>query len=240
MDQCKYNKYVNCYSSQNKMLGSNKTSIDLNSNFLMKFDLDACLPLPKDVKIEILETKLTYNICKVEKNILLNGHTIESDSSSLKDEFYLKKEYCNLGYKECRNILFNITELIKLKVCICLEIKALAHTENTSPILINAVGNTEDCIETILMTKDSIPNFKNTLDNIKICLENNLTSMVTPDYIFLSPIYDDCLDIDSFIGNVYINYCLGLSLCSYVTINTPCHNPYSKNKNSYFKVNIKK
>ena len=68
------------------------------------------------------------------------------------------------------------------------------------------------------MAKNNIYNYKNILRNVKIYLENNLTPIVNPDFIFLSPIYDEHLDIYAFIGNVYISFGLGLHMVTCLPI----------------------
>lgn len=216
MDNVKYNKYST--RSTTKMIGSDRTAVNINSNFLMTFNIINSLPLPSNSKIKIEEVNLNYDIYESKKNILLNGHKIESDLNSLNESFYLKGEYFNLTNEENSKIILSLVESIRLNMSINLKLKGFAYIDGCEPIFIEVHGKSKDCIEAILVAKNNIYNYKNILRNVKIYLENNLTPIVNPDFIFLSPIYDEHLDIYAFIGNVYISFGLGLHMVTCLPI----------------------
>ena len=131
------NNGIICPSTVNKLIDSNKDFIELNSNFPIRFKICDNISLPKNCKIEILETKLKYNISHIEKEILINGRSIESNSASLNDSINIGEDFINCPKSNINKILFSATEHLKLSICLTLIFKAIAHTDNYDRIYIN-------------------------------------------------------------------------------------------------------
>lgn len=194
-----------CPSTVKKFLDSDIATIAANSSFPMYFTLCKNLKLPKNCKVEILETRLQYNISKVEKELLINGKYVDSDKSLLHDCINIKDVFINLPKDNYNKILFSIIEKLKLQISLILEFKAIAHTDNCKKIYFEATGKSKDYIETILMNKCCIP-ANHDLDNNFIDMDHRLNAEVNPDYIFISPKYDCHSNIDGLLGRVFINY----------------------------------
>lgn len=206
-----------CPSTIKNFLDSNIATIATNSSFPMHFTLCENLKLPKQCKIEILETRLQYNISKTEKELLINGKCVDSDKSLLNDCINIKDVFINLPKDNHNKILFSIIEKLKLEISIILEFKAIAHTDNCKKIYFEATGKSEDRIEILLMNKCCIP-ANCDLDNNFIDVDHRLNAEVNPDYIFISPKYDCYSNIDGFLGRVFINYEILMDLMCYKKI----------------------
>lgn len=136
-----------CPSTVKKFLDSDIATIAANSSFPMYFTLCKNLKLPKNCKVEILETRLQYNISKVEKELLINGKYVDSDKSLLHDCINIKDVFINLPKDNYNKILFSIIEKLKLQISLILEFKAIAHTDNCKKIYFEATGKSKDYIE---------------------------------------------------------------------------------------------
>ncbi|MBC5997866.1 hypothetical protein EAI30_13140 [Romboutsia ilealis] len=219
MDIQQSSNIIICPFKVNKILDSTTTINKLSSNLPIKFDiLDNCT-LPCNARIEILESKLEYDICKINKEILVNGHKLKIKSSSLKSSFYIDKNYVNIIEESCNDLLLNITECLNIEFQISVRIKAVAHVNKNQKISIEALGKTNDSIQTILISNVYVPNYKCNMEKVFIDFENGIKICSSPEYIFLSPIYDYNCNMNAFLGNVFLNYCINLNLLSLLPTN---------------------
>lgn len=218
-----------------KLFDSDNKMIDINSNAQISFKLCNDIYLPKNCKIEILETKLNYSVNNIEKEILINGKCINSNNLTLNDCINLSENYINLPKDNCNKILLSIVECLKLDINLILYFRAIAHTEDCRKIYIETVGECEDNIETIFMTKCYCNSGELDFDKSYIELNNNLSSIICPDYIFLSPVFDCQSNIVRLLGNVFINYQLTLDTTCYKKIKKYLYNPSLDFENNYYK-----
>ncbi|UEL48821.1 hypothetical protein [Terrisporobacter hibernicus] len=222
-----------CPSTAKKLLDSNITTVSTNSSFPIDFTLYKDLKLPKKCKIEVLETRLQYNISKIEKELLINGKCVDSHKFSLHNCIDIKDIFINLAKDNHNKILFNMMEYLKLEISLILEFKAIAHTDSCGKIYFEAIGKSKDYIETLLMSHCCIPVNCN-LDNIYIEIDHCLNTKVNPNHIFLSPIYDCQSNINSLLGNVFINYEILIDLICYKKIRKYSYNPFPHFRNNYY------
>lgn len=211
MEICKYNNII-CPSTTKKLFDSNNNIIDINSNFLINFNLCDGITLPKNSKIEILETQVNYSLVEIEKEILINGRKVDCQKSLLYDCIYIKEDLINLPKDNYNKILLAIAESLRLEVNCNIKIKAIAHTNYGEKIYFKAIGQSKDSINATLISKCCIPNNKCNFNESYIELNNCLSTVVNPDYIFLSPVYDCYCNINNLLGNVFINYEINLEL----------------------------
>lgn len=241
MNDCECNNIV-CPSTVKKLFDCDNSMMEINLNTSMNFNICNGVTLPKNCKIEILETKVNYSISKIEKEILINGRKVDCENFSLYDCICVRDDLINIPKDNKNKILLAIAQPLKLEVNSTIEIKAIAHTSNCEKIYLQAVGESKDCIDTILISKCCIPYNSCDFSETYIELNNYLSTMVNPDYIFLSPIYDCSSNIDNFLGKVFLNYKIDLELICYKKIRKcfydtfPCGNkiPYYKKS---FKIN---
>lgn len=213
MDNYKTNNLV-CPSTVKKVFDCDNNITMINSTLSINFDLCDGITLPKNSKIEILETHVICNISHIEKEILVNGRKIDCEKSSLYDSICIKDDLINLPKDNKNKILLSIAEPLKLKVDCSIEIKALAHTLDHQQIYIKAIGKCVDSIDTILLSRCCIPYSSCDFDEIYLDINNYLNTIANPDYIFLSPLYNSCCHIDKFLGKVFLNYEIGSeSMC---------------------------
>lgn len=236
MNNCECNNIV-CPSTVKKLFDCDNNIIDINSNFPMNFTLCDGITLPKDSKIEILETRVNYNLSNIEKELLINGKKIDCEKYSLYDCIYVKNNLINLPKDNTNKILLSIIEFLKLEVNCSIEIKAIAHTVSCEKIYIKAIGKSKDSIDTILMSKCCIPYNNCNFNETYLELNNCLTTIVNPDYIFLSPIYDCCSNIDNFLGKVFINYKINLELICYKEVKKCFYDTLPKYNKKSLKIN---
>lgn len=230
-----------CHSTVKKLLDCDKNMIEINSNFPIKFTLHDGITLPKNSKIEILETVVNYNLTEIEKELSINGRKVDCEKSSLYDCIYIKDDLINLPTDNKNKILLALVESLRLEIHFNIEIKAIAHTICGEKIYIESIGQANDCINTVLMAKCCIPH-NNCFDETYIELDNYINTILEPDYIFLSPIYDCCSNIDNFLGKAFISYKIDLDLmcykeimkCFYDTFPNSSKKPYHKKS---FKIN---
>ena len=73
-----------------KLLDSDTSTITANSSFPMYFTLCKDLKSPKKYKIEVLGTRLKYNISKVENELSINVKYVDLSKCSLHDCINIK------------------------------------------------------------------------------------------------------------------------------------------------------
>lgn len=229
-----YHDNIICPSTVKKLVDSNISTITTNSSFPMYFTLCEDLKLPKKCKIEILETRLQYNISKAEKELLINGKYVDLSKSSLHDCINIKDVFINLPKDNHNKILFSIIESLKLEISLILEFKAIAYTDNCKKIYFEAIGKSKDCIETLLMNKCCIPSNYD-LDNNFIDVDHRLKAEINTDFIFISPKYDYHSNIDGLLGRVFINYEILMYLMYYKKIRKSLYNSSHNIRNTYHK-----
>lgn len=229
-----YHDNIICPSTVKKLLDSDTSTITENSSFPMYFTLCKDLKLPKKCKIEVLGTRLQYNISKVEKELSINGKYVDLSKCSLHDCINIKDVFINLPKDNHNKILFSIIESLKLEISLILEFKAIAHTDNCKKIYFEATGKSKDCIETLLMNKCCISaNYD--LDNNFIEVDHCLNAEVNPNFIFISPKYDCHSNIDGLFGRVFINYEILMYLMCYKKIRKSLYNSSHNIGNTYHK-----
>ena len=227
-----------CPFKVNKILDNTVTINKLSSNLPIKLNiLNECV-LPCNTRIEILETKLDYDICKIKKEILINGHKLENESSSIESSFCISEKYINIIEESCDDLLLNITESLNLEFQISVKIKAVAHIDKNKKMCIEALGTTTDSIQTILVSNICVPNHKCNMRKAYITLENDIKICADPEYVFLSPIYNYHCDMDAFLGNVFLNYCISLNLLSLLPANISLLKTSLENKNKCNHTNL--
>ena len=171
-----------CPFKVNKILDNTVTINKLSSNLPIKFNiLNECV-LPCNTRIEILETKLDYDICKIKKEILINGHKLENESSSIESSFCISEKYINIIEESCDDLLLNITESLNLEFQISVKIKAVAHIDKNKKMCIEALGTTTDSIQTILVSNICVPNHKCNMRKAFITLENDIKICADPEF----------------------------------------------------------
>ncbi|HBI92418.1 MAG TPA: hypothetical protein DDY58_08285 [Terrisporobacter glycolicus] len=217
MKVCKCNN-IFCPSTAKKLFDSNNNMIEINSNFPMNFNICDDVTLPKNSKIEILETNVDYNITGIEKEMLINGIKINCDKSLLYDCIYIENNLINLPKDNNRKILLAIAQSLKIEIVCNIEMSAIAHTDCGEKIYFKAIGESKDPLNTTLISKCCIPNNNSNFIDTYIELNNCISTIVNPDYIFLSPVYDSCCNINNLLGNVYVNYKINLELICYKKI----------------------
>lgn len=217
-----------CPSTTKKLFDFDKNLIEINSNISINFALCDNITLPKDSKIEILETHVEYSISNVEKLLLINGRKIDCDKLSLYDCISLKEHWINVPKDNKNKILLSMIESLDLKINLCVEIKAVAHTPNCEKIYFRAIGNSMDLVKTTLINKCCIPfscyNFKKTYIELNSCL----VTTTNPNYIFLSPLYDCNSNINYLLGNVFVNHKIEFESICYKNVKKYFCNPFSK------------
>ena len=103
---------------------------------------------------------------------------------------------------------------------------------------IEALGTTTDSIQTILVSNICVPNHKCNMRKAFITLENDIKICADPEYVFLSPIYNYHCDMDAFLGNVFLNYCISLNLLSLLPANISLLKTSLENKNKCNHTNL--
>ncbi|MCE9676795.1 hypothetical protein LPC27_13550 [Paraclostridium bifermentans] len=219
------NNLIVCPVNVERIYDVNKTTNKLSSNLPIKFNILSNCVLPCDSKIEILETRFQYNLCNVKKRILINGHKVEGCFNNIYDIVYLNNRYINLADENCKELCLSITEHIEVNLKINACIKCVAHTCNCKKIYFEAVGEGTDELCSIITSKFLVPNFKKTFEKPYLILKNEIIGLAKPEYIYLSPIYGTCCDIEKLLGNVFINYCINFDL---KTIIPCCLNVFCK------------
>lgn len=215
MNEYELNNGIIYNSTSNLLLDSSQSLIEINSKIPITFKLYNDVYLPKNCKIEILETKLNYNTDNIEKEILINGRSVNSSNSSLNDSINIKEDYINLPKDDCNKILFSVVECLKLDINLILHFKAIVHTDDCRKLYMESTGEFKDSIETILMTKCCFPYKKLDVDKSFMEINNYLSPIINPDYIFLSPLFDCQSNINSLLGKAFINYELMLDITCY-------------------------
>lgn len=213
------NNLMLCPVSIDRIYDFSRATTSLSSNLPIKFDVicDCCLPC--DTKIEIVETTFKYNLCKIKKSVLLNGHKIDDISNTLEDKIYLNRNYVNLVDKDCKELMLNITEHIKADFEIQAYIKGIAYINNCKKVCFEAFGEGIDKIDSIIISNACVPNFLSCIDSAYLRLKNEILGVANPEYIFISPIYDCCSNIENLLANVFVNYCISLDLKSLIPTN---------------------
>lgn len=238
MDRQQNFDIIICPFKVNKILDNTVTINKLSSNLPIKFNiLNECV-LPYNTRIEILETKSEYDICKIKKEILVNGYKLENKSSSLESSFCISEKYINIIEESYDDLLLNITECLNLEFQISVKIKAVAHIDKNMKMCIEALGTTTDSIQTILVSNICVPNHKCNMRKAFITLENDIKICADPEYVFLSPIYNYHYDMDAFLGNVFLNYCISLNLLSLLPANIALFKMPLENKNKCNHTNL--
>lgn len=212
------NNLIVCPVNVERIYDVNKTTNKLSSNLLIKFNIICNCVLPRDSKIEILETKFQYNLCNVKKRILIDGHKAEGCFNNIEDIVHLNNRYINLTDENCKELSLSITEHINATVKINACIKCVAHTCNCNKIYFEAIGEGTDELRSIITSKFLVPNLKKTFEKPYLILRNEIIGLAKPEYIYLSPIHGTCYDIEKLLGNVFINYCINFDLKTIV----PC------------------
>ncbi|HSQ90091.1 hypothetical protein [Romboutsia sp.] len=202
-----------------------RTINKLNSNIPINFEILSECPLPNNAKIDILETKFEYQICKVDKKILVNGHNVDCTLNSIKDKICLNKSYINLVHKNCSNLILSIVENISFDFKIKVKVKAIAYIDNCRKVFFEAFGEGEDHIKSILLSNVCAPNMVKYSQNIYLKFDNDIMGMAYPEFLFLSPIYDCDLNIDFLLGNAFLNYIINLDITSLISsdLNLPSY-----------------
>lgn len=238
MDRQQNSDIIICPFKVNKILDNTVTINKLSSNLPIKFNiLNECV-LPYNTRIEILETKSEYDICKIKKEILVNGYKLENESSSLESSFCISEKCINIIEESYDDLLLNITECLNLEFQISVKIKAVAHIDKNMKMCIEALGTTTDSIQTILVSNICVPNHKCNMRKAFITLENDIKICADPEYVFLSPIYNYHCDMDAFLGNVFLNYCISLNLLSLLPANISLLKTSLENKNKCNRTNL--
>ena len=80
------------------------------------FTLCKDLKSPKKCKIEVLGTRLKYNISKVENELSINGKYVDLSKCSLHDCINIKDVFINLPKDNHNKILFSIIKSLKLEI----------------------------------------------------------------------------------------------------------------------------
>lgn len=191
---------------ENQVYDSFRIINKLNSNISMTFNVMRPCTLPKDSKIEILETNCMCNIQKIDKEININGNKVYNESQSLEEYACIEEKHLNLHGKDCAKILINITEKVEYNVKISLKIKGVAYSNDYDKCYFEAESEGKDCINTIFISKIYIPNLEYCINDIKLNFINNVKAKVNSNCVFLSPLYDCDMNIDTLLGNVFINY----------------------------------
>ena len=163
---------------------------------------------------------------------------MENESSSLESSFCISEKYINIIEESCDDLLLNITESLNLEFQISVKIKAVAHIDKNKKMCIEALGTTTDSIQTILVSNICVPNHKCNMRKAFITLENDIKICADPEYVFLSPIYNYHCDMDAFLGNVFLNYCISLNLLSLLPANISLLKTSLENKNKCNHTNL--
>ncbi len=196
-----------------------RTMNKLNSNIPINFKILGECTLPNNTKIDILETKFEYQICKVDKKILVNGHNVDCNSNSIKDKICLNKNYINLVDKNCSNLILSIVENISFDFKIKVKMKGIAYINNCEKVYFEALGEGEDHIKSILLSNIHVPNIVKCFKKIYLNFDNDIVGMANPECLFLSPIYDCDLNIEFLLGNAFLNYIINLDIVSSIPSN---------------------
>lgn len=183
----------------------------ISSNIPMDFNLMCTCPLPKNSKIEILETNCMCSIQEIDKEISLNGKKTCNNRKCLGEEICIESKYFNLIETNCSNVIVNITEKIECKLKIKLKIKGIAYFDCCRSKYFEAEAEGVDCISTIFTSKICIPNNIDCINEVKLSFNNNIKAHVNPSYVFLSPFFDCNCNIECLLGNVFIDYEIGLN-----------------------------
>lgn len=193
-----------------------KVKTNINSNICMNFQISSNLPLPSNTKIQIIETNLKYKIYNTDKKILINGYNIKCNKCCTEENVWIDDRILNLVDTECKELNLNIVEEISASFDIQVDIKGIAYIDNYKDVYFEAFGNGEDRIKTILLTNISIPNTKKISSKVYLNFNNNIWGEANPNCLFLSPMYNYTTDIESLLGNVFLNYVISLSTYSLI------------------------
>lgn len=203
-----------------RIYDSIRTTNKLNSNISINFKILSECKLPNNTKIDILETKFEYQICKIDKKILVNGHNIDCNPSSIKDKICLNKNYINLVHKNCSNLILSIVEDISFDFKIKVKVKGIAYINNCEKVYFEALGEGEDHIKSILLSNIYVPNIVRCFKKVYLNFDNDIIGIVNPECLFLSPIYDCDLNIEFLLGNAFLSYIINLDIVSSIASNS--------------------
>ncbi len=198
----------------NQVYDSVITTNKINSNLPISFDIFRTCTLPMDTKISICETDFKYNIFNIDNEILLNGHSILTNSYLENNNICLKKEYVNLMYECCENIILNVVQRLSFDVNINIQIRGDAYIDKCKSVYFEAEGKGSDKINTLIISEIMVPNFLTCNQNNHLNFKNEIIGMANPEFAFLSPIYDDKSNIKFLLGNVFLNYIINLNISS--------------------------
>ncbi|RDY24983.1 hypothetical protein CHF27_001930 [Romboutsia maritimum] len=204
----------------------------VNSNISVNFKTLTTCDIPKDTKIDIVESKLELSTCSIQRKTKINGHNVNINEDKLEDKICLIRKYINLKDENCDNLILSITEDLKIDLKVKIKLKCIAHINECNSICFEAIGEGKDSISLVIVSEICTPNIKKCDEDIYINLKNKIMAIADPRYIFLSPIYDCNSNIDYLISNVFLNYNLEFYAISLI--------PSSLNLISYNKSRSKK
>ncbi|MCR8744607.1 hypothetical protein [Romboutsia lituseburensis] len=196
----------------NRIYDRSKATTKLSSNIPMNFQVFSQCPLPSNTKLEIVKTNFKYEICNIDKKILINGHNINCCKNSIKDTICIDNKMLSTTNDECNKITFNIIENLNVSFKVEIEIEGIAYINDCQKIYFEAIGCGEDNINAIILSNILIPNPRNLSNNAYLEINNDILGLASPDCIFLSPIFDCKKNIDSLFGNVFLNYMIELDI----------------------------
>lgn len=200
----------------NQIYDYSRSSSKVSSNISIKFDILSDILLPRNTKVEIIETEFEYTFNNIDKNIHINGHKIKKSSNCLEEIICISDKYINLVDNSYKCLVLNITESLNVEIDVNVRIKGIAHINSCDKICFEAIGKGKDKISSIIVSNIYIPNTSKCFKDNYLKVKNDIVGLANPEYIFLSPLFDCCGCIEFLMGNVFINYCINLDMLSIV------------------------
>ena len=200
----------------NKIYDTSRAINKISSNIKTNFKVTSKCPLPKNTKIKITEATLCYEICNLQKHLLINGHSCNCSKLSLQEGIYLDNKFIYPYDTTCDELTLSIVEGLKLDIDLKINIKGIAYITTLECVSFEAFCSGKDSIDTIILSNLFVPSPNRCFDTPFIKFNNNINVCVNPDYIYLSPVYDSECNIESLIGNIFINYCISLDSTSLI------------------------
>ncbi len=211
----KYQNIGQCPIIEERVFDYTRVFGRVSSNIAINFDVISDCKIPNGSKIDIKKVYFKYEVYKAHKEILVNGHNIKYQNCT-GNKILLSPNYINLLNNECNNLIINVIE----KLCFSLKVKVIiqgvAYKDGCKAIHFEAIGKGKDEINSSIISNVCFPNYDYKSNKGYIKLENNIIGVVEPNNVFLSPIYNCDCNIESFLGNIFINYCISLDLISLI------------------------
>jgi len=210
-----------------------------NSPKCIDFEIISPCKIPFNSSVEIIETKTTVQVKRLNNKIFIQGHEIDFNHELCSNEtnkIRIDESLINLcKSKKYPNFDLKVNEWVEAYVDIQICIKGIAYVDECyDEICFEAVGYMEDKICIPLMYNICVPNFIKNNEKPYLKQTNNIKTLVDPNFIFLSALPDCNSFIEKLLGKLVITY--GVSSTIESIVPTYLDTSKSKSKNSRKKI----